>query len=113
MLFSARPCCPDSTSFPRTRTSSTAESFLDEVGMTAIVAQRASRGDVRVLYPGGLNAHDRLVPGLIHCVLIDGKLYRADASRRPVGHELLKFHFPGMKQWPVIPATNHDARVPV
>lgn len=73
--------------------------YLDESEMDAIVRHEQAAGRIRCLYAAGINAHDR------HelwnrCQLTNGKLYRMDAKGN-LGGEIMKFHFPSAKRWPL------------
>ena len=73
---------------------------LDEAGLDRLMRSAADAGRLRCLYPAGLNGHDRH-PMWNRCCLKHGKLYRMNQAG-VVGSEILKFHFPGQKRWPVV-----------
>jgi len=73
--------------------------YMEESGMEAIVRRGMAADRMRCLYPVDLNAHDRH-ERWNRCCLRGNKLYRMDAGGE-IGSEILKFHFPRTKRWPL------------
>lgn len=72
--------------------------FMDESGLEEICLDEAAAGRLRCLC-AGLNGHDRH-PVWNRCLAWHRKLYVMDASGT-IGQEVMKFHFPRQKRWPV------------